>query len=83
MAFRGFMNDTDHALAVPVLANRRADAHQQSRVGIARCLVVDRLRQPEGKQRRRLDLEREIGQHVLHQRLVDQIARWKARRDVV
>ena len=36
------------------------------------CLVVDRARQPKGKQRRRLDLEREIGQHVLHQRLVDQ-----------
>ena len=41
-------------------------------LGIARLLVVDGARQPEGEQRRRLDLDREIGQHVLHQRLVGQ-----------
>ena len=43
-------------------------------LGVAGLLVVDRARQPEGEQGRRLDLEREVGEHVLHQRLVDQRA---------
>jgi hypothetical protein len=47
------------------------DARQQRGARIAGLLVVDRARQPEGEQGRRLT-SREVGDHVLHQRLVDQ-----------
>ena len=61
-------------LQLKYFADRRADAHQQRGAGVARLLVIDRARQTEGEQGRRFDLERQVGDHVLHQRLVDQRA---------
>jgi hypothetical protein len=72
VALERFVHDPDRAFAVPVFANRRADANQQPGARIAGFLVVDRPREPKGEEGRRFDLEGEVGDHVLHQRLVDQ-----------
>ena len=54
------------ALAHPVFAERDADARES---GLA---AVERAGQPQQQHRRRFGLEREVGQHVAHQRLIDE-----------
>ena len=57
------------ALADPVLADRRGEALE--RRPRRRSLVVG-AREPHRQRGRRLGLDRQVGEHVLHQRLVDQ-----------
>ena len=58
-------------LAHPVLRHRGGEARERAAALVARALVVG-ARQPHHRDRRRLGLDAQVGEHVLHQRLLDQ-----------
>ena len=60
------------ALAGPVLEHRRRDPADQRRALVAGVGLVELAGEPEARDRRRLRLDREVGEDVRHQRLVDQ-----------
>ena len=60
------------ALAEPVLEHGVGDALELGLALVARDRCVVGAGQPQSTDRRRLRLDREIGEHVSHQRLVDQ-----------
>ena len=61
------------ALAHPVLACRQTDPAQQGFPLVAADRLVRRAGHPHGQHRCGLRLDGEVGQHVAHQRLVDQV----------
>ena len=61
------------ALAHPVLAGGQADAAQQRLALVAAHRAVGGAGHPHREHRGGLGLDREVGEHVAHQRLVDQI----------
>ena len=56
----------------PVLEHRVGDALQALRLGVAGDRLVVGAGEAHRRDRRRLRLDRQVGEHVLHQRLVDQ-----------
>ena len=70
------------ALADPVLADGSAQAHQQVLVAVGPA--VHRARDAHGQRERAFALERQVGEHVAHQRLlVEHLAERRADRAVV
>ena len=61
------------ALAHPVLACRQADAAQQCLTFVAAHRAVGGAGHPHRDDGRGLGFDREVGEHVAHQRLVDQV----------
>ena len=57
-------------LADPVLADRRAEPDQRILVGVV--AMVERAPDPHRQRQRRLGLDREVGEHRGHDRLVDE-----------
>ncbi len=81
-AFHGFLRKMAAALADPELGNGREQAVHHLLMGIAR--VVKTARQTQRQRGGRFGLQRQIGQHVVHQRLIDQqLAKGLALRRVV
>jgi hypothetical protein len=60
------------ALADPVLADGGGDALERLLLRVAAAGPVDRAGEAQGERGGRLGLEVQVGQHVAHQRLVDQ-----------
>ncbi len=61
------------ALAEPVLEHRVGEATELDRLFVAGRHLVVGAGQPHRRDRRRLGLDAEVGEHVAHQRLVDQL----------
>ena len=68
-ALQGFAGEQGPALADPVLGHRRGDA---AKAGLALVRAVVGSGQPHGQHGGRLGFDAQVGQHVLHQRLIDQ-----------
>lgn len=66
-----FVHFDRRSFADAVLADRRRDAGERTRPWIP-WRLVDRSRHPHRQRRRGLGLEREIREHVLHERVLDE-----------
>jgi hypothetical protein len=83
VAFERFCDGGNHALAIPVFGDRRTDAAEEP-LRFACAFAIKRGNKTKGEPRRGLRLEREIGDDIGHDRLINERAlKGAAVRDVM
>ena len=73
VTFERFRDELRRALASPILRHGRADARQQGFRGV-RLRAIQRASEAHGHPHQRLTLDGEVGDHIAHERQIDEVA---------